>query len=95
MASLTFLSPGERMDLLVVKKEGGARQRFIVDALRANRHFRAPPPVSLFTAVGLSARECVEEPSGVLTAAMADVKDGFHRLRTPGWLQRYFCLAPL
>ena len=31
------------------------------------------------------------EPSGALTAAMADVKDCFHRLFTLRWLQRNFC----
>ena len=33
--------------------------------------------------------------SVVLIAAMTDVKDCFHRLRTPRWLQRHFRLAPL
>ena len=93
-------SPRERVGVFVVKKDGSARQRLIVDARRANRHeptphFRAPPPVSLLPTAGFGKTECVEVPSSVLTAAMSDVKDCFPRLRTPRWLQRYLCLAPL
>ena len=51
--------------------------------------------MSLLATAGFGKIEFVEVPSGVLTAAMADVKDCFHRLRTPRWPQRYFCLAPL
>ena len=55
----------ERIGVSVVKKDGGVCQRLIVDARRANRHFRAPPPVPLPTAAGFWKIECVEVPSGV------------------------------
>ena len=50
-------------------------------------------PVSLLSTASFCKVRCVELPSGVLTTAIADVKDCFHQIRTPRWSQRYFCFA--
>ena len=99
-------SPLERIGVFAVWKSGKTRQRLIVDARRANQHFRAPPGVSLVSSEGLGKIE-VELPEYVdvdtlfgqallhdtqVYLGAADVKDCFHRMRMPPWLRRYFCL---
>ena len=70
VAGLT-LESSERIGLFVVKKDGGARQRLIVEA-RAERHCQC-----LYLA-GFGNTECVEVPSSAPSAAT----DCVHRLHS-------------
>jgi hypothetical protein len=54
--------PKEHVGLFFVLKKNGIDQRIIVDARRANRHFRTPPHVDLCTSEGISKIE-VEVPA--------------------------------
>ena len=64
--------------------------RLIVDARRANCHFREPSHVQLTTGEGLGG---LEFPAGEhVTIATADLKDAFYHLSLPVELRPYFCL---
>ncbi|CAK0900771.1 unnamed protein product [Prorocentrum cordatum] len=101
-------SPKCHVGLFTVEKDGGAAQRLIVDARRANECFQAPPGVSLLSSEGLSRIE-VELPASAplgpgqaaklledfcLSIGLSDVSNCFRRLRVPAWLSDYFCLPP-
>ena len=92
--------------MLCVLKSDGVQQRLILDARRANCRFRPPPGVDLISGEGFGRVEVVL-PDGVgpwssqslsllsslsLTLGASDVKDCFHRMRAPEWMQAYFCL---
>jgi hypothetical protein len=92
-----------------VLKKNGIDQRIIVDARRANRHFRTPPHVDLCTSEGISRIE-VEVPESVdvnsqegekylrdvcCALGFLDVRDCFHRMVMPEWLSEYFCFRPV
>jgi hypothetical protein len=91
--------------MFFVTKKDGIHIRMIVDARRANRHFRPPPHVALCTAEGITRIEMelpddVDPwtPDGVRMLSEAcsalgilDVKDCFHRMVIPLWLSKYFC----
>ena len=101
--------PREMAGIFFVRKKGSNKIRLIVDARRANRHFRRPPHVNLCTAEGISRFE-VEIPDHIdpysvegetmvanIVAALGilDVRDCFHRLEMPPWLSPYFCFWPV
>ena len=101
-------TPKCQVGLFAVEKDGGAAQRLIVDARRANEFFKAPPGVSLLSSVGLARFE-VELPADAplgsdraaellkdfyLAVGLSDVSNCFHRLRVQSWLSDYFCLPP-
>ncbi|CAK0828541.1 unnamed protein product, partial [Prorocentrum cordatum] len=81
----------------------------LVDARRANAHFKDPPGVELLSSEGLARIEVHVPDAGFsnyedLRAAleaqqvyigMADVKDCFHRMRIDSALSQYFCLPPV
>ncbi|CAK0809789.1 unnamed protein product [Prorocentrum cordatum] len=103
------LTPKERIGMFFVWKDGRRRLRLIVDARRANAHFRDPPGVELLSSEGLARIEVHMPDTGFssyedLRAAleaqqvyigMADVKDCFHRMRIDSALSQYFCLPPV
>ncbi|CAK0868534.1 unnamed protein product, partial [Prorocentrum cordatum] len=103
------LTPKERIGMFFVWKDGRRRLRLIVDARRANAHFRDPPGVELLSSEGLARVEVHVPDAGFssyedLRAAleaqqvcigMADVKDCFHRMRIDSALSQYFCLPPV
>ncbi|CAK0860615.1 unnamed protein product [Prorocentrum cordatum] len=103
------LTPKERIGMFFVWKDGRRRLRLIVDARRANAHFRDPPGVELLSSEGLARIEVQMPDAGLssyedLRAAlqaqqvyigMADVKDCFHRMRIDSALSQYFCLPPV
>ncbi|CAK0880531.1 unnamed protein product, partial [Prorocentrum cordatum] len=101
-------SPKCNVGLFALEKDGGAAQRLIVDARRANECFQAPPGVSLLSSEGLSRIE-VELPASAplgseqaaklledfcLSIGLSDVSNCSRRLRVPAWLSDYFCLPP-
>ena len=82
-------------------------QRLIIDARRANALLGQPPPVRLCTPEAFSKFEFNYGPddldkaltgivgdSSALFAGLSDIKDAFHRLRQPRWMQELFCLDP-
>ncbi|CAK0811878.1 unnamed protein product [Prorocentrum cordatum] len=90
----------QKVGLFTVEKDGGAAQRLIVDARRANECFKAPPGVSPLCSEELS-RVGVELPADAplgseravellsdfyLAVGLSDVSNCFHRLRVPAWL---------
>ncbi|CAK0901058.1 unnamed protein product, partial [Prorocentrum cordatum] len=103
------LTPKERIGMFFVWEDGRRRLRLIVDARRANAHFRDPPGVELLSSEGLARIEVQMPDAGFssyedLRAAlqgqqvyigMADVKDCFHRMRIDSALSQYFCLPPV
>ncbi|CAK0823925.1 unnamed protein product, partial [Prorocentrum cordatum] len=103
------LTPKERIGMFFAWKDGRRRLRLIVDARRANAHFRDPPGVELLSSEGLARVEVHMPDAGFssyegLRAAleaqlvyigMADVKDCFHRMRIDSALSQYFCLPPV
>ncbi|CAK0845399.1 unnamed protein product [Prorocentrum cordatum] len=99
-------TPKCQVGLFTVENDGGAAQRLIVDARRANECFKAPPGVSLPSSLGLSRVEVAlpaDAPLGseravellsdfYLSVGLSDVSNCFHRLCVPAWLSDYFCL---
>ena len=95
--------------MFFVWEDGRRRLRLIVDARRANAHFRDPPGVELLSSEGLARIEVQMPDAGFssyedLRAAlqaqqvyigMADVKDCFRRMRIDSALSQYFCLPPV
>ena len=83
----------EHVGLLFVAKKAGA-QRFTIVARANNQHFSNPPSAPLLTGEGLCHVEChgaVEDARNSFVGC-ADVKDAFHVMRIPRWLQAYFAL---
>jgi hypothetical protein len=102
------LHPRERVGVFFVHESHG-RIRMIIDARRANRRFKPPPGVQLCAGEGLSSIE-VELPAyvgpwcesaqhlirqTVVRVGLADVKDCFHRLRSPKRLSEYFAVPEM
>ena len=81
----------EHVGLFFVAKKAGA-QRFIVDARASNRHFVRPPDgrENFFGMSNFRERRKETQNWFVLSA---DIKDAFHQVRIPGWLQTFFCTA--
>lgn len=65
----------------------------IIDARRANCHFRDPAYVSLATGDTLSRLEF--NAGEVVTIGMADLKDAFYHLELPSALRKFFCLPSI
>ena len=96
----------EQVSIFFVIKKGKALVRLVIDARASNRHFVAPPGVSLCSTEGMSRIEVqlpehipLDSPAGLriieqllLSLGVADVADAFHRMRIPKALSRYFCL---
>jgi hypothetical protein len=75
----------------VSKKNG--KQRLIVDARAANRHFRAPPSTCLSTAEQLADIRTTHD--GDLFFGFLDIMDCFYRYVIDEEYSQYFCLAPV
>lgn len=85
--------PIEINGLFGVEKDGGASQRLILDARRANLHFILPEDPNLpHPGVVTQLQKDSNEP---LVAAKVDVDNFYHRLRLPEHLQTYFGLPPV
>ena len=82
----------ENISIFFVTKKND-RQRMIIDARRANCHFRDPAYVSLATGDTLSRLEF--NAGEVVTVGMADLKDAFYHLELPVALRRFFCLPSI
>ena len=65
--------------------------RLIIDATRANSMMVQPPPVHLPNPSHLSN----VLSSGTFFVAKLDLRDYYHQLRLPVWLQAFFCLPKL
>lgn len=82
----------EKIAFFCVTKKN-KKLRLIVDARRANCHFREPDHVQLTTGEGLGG---LEFPAGQhVTIATADLKDAFYHLSLPVELRPYFSLNPV
>ena len=81
--------PLENIAIFFVTKKND-RQRMIVDARRANCHFRDPAYVNLCTGDTINRLEY--GVGDTLTIGMADLKDAFYHLEMPYALRRFFCL---
>ncbi len=79
----------EEISFFCVSKKNN-RLRLIVDARRANAHFREPHYVHLATGDGLGGLSF--SPGSELTVATADLKDAFYHLSLPEGLRPYFTL---
>ena len=80
--------------MLFGAKKAGA-QRFIVDARTNNRHFLRPPSGPLLTGQGLSHvefRGALQDAQNWFVGS-AVIKNAFHQMRKPIWLQE-FCALP-
>ena len=75
-------------------KKAGA-QRLIIDARASNRHFLRPPSVLVLTCEGLCHVEFRGAPEDGQNwpASSVDIKNAFHQLSIPRWLQAFFCTA--
>lgn len=82
----------EHISIFFVTKKND-RQRMIIDARRANCHFRDPAYVSLATGDTLSRLEF--NAGEVVTIGMADLKDAFYHLELPSALRKFFCLPSI
>ena len=102
------LNPRGRAGIFFVRKSDGVKQRLIVDARRANARFGEPPAVKLCSPEAFAKFEVTEEAdynegisSGfsegrhALFGGLSDIKDCFHRLQQPPWMQAYFCFDPV
>ena len=100
------LSPRERAGIFFVRKSDGIRQRLIVDGRRANARLATPPSVRLCSPESFAKAE-FEVDGGRLAdfpgfkslpelhVGLSDIRDCFHRLKQPRWLQEYFCFDPV
>lgn len=79
----------EEISFFCVSKKNN-KLRLIVDARRANAHFREPHYVHLATGDGLGGLSF--PPGSELTVATADLKDAFYHLALPEGLRPYFTL---
>ena len=102
------LKPRARAGVFFVKKSDGIRQRLIIDGRRANAMLAEPPSVRLCTAEAFSKFEFLDGDVNLyeafpgcqsqysqLFAGLSDIKDAFHRLKQPRWMQELFCLDPV
>ncbi|CAE7411650.1 unnamed protein product [Symbiodinium sp. KB8] len=102
------LTPKERAGIFFVHKSDGIRQRLIIDGRRANARLATPPSVRLCSPESFAKAEFIrdnieDENFGFpgfqavpeLHIGLSDIRDCFHRLKQPRWLQEYFCLDPV
>ena len=102
------LRPRARAGMFFVQKSDGVRQRLIIDARRANSFLAQPPPVRLCTPEAFARFEFnygsddlskampgIVGDGAALFVGLSDIKDAFHRLRQPRWMQELFCLDPI
>ena len=100
------LTPKERAGIFVVKKSDGVRQRLIIDGRRANFRFATPPSVRLCSPESFAKAEITWEDFDhtlfpgfealpELHVGLSDIRDCFHRLKQPRWLQEFFCFDPV
>ena len=84
---------GTRWSFFRCQKKAGA-QRFIIDARVSNRHILRPPSGPLRTGEGLCHVEFQGAPEDAQNwfVGSGDIKNAFHQMRIPGWLQAFFAL---
>ena len=85
----------EHVGLFFLGKKAGV-QRFIVDARASNPHFLRPPAGTVAHRRGTFAMSNCKERLKTLRKSWfvgwADIKNAFHQMRIPGWLQGHFAL---
>lgn len=83
----------EEVGLFFCGKADGVSLRLLVDARRANRHFRRPPKVDITSPSGLA--ESWVDSDEELGTTGADIKDYFYMISLPAAIRKYFGLKPV
>ena len=89
------LEPKEKVCLFAVRKDGGLKQRLIVDAQRSNLRFRPCPNVSLLSSEAFSKLEVDPDLMPAAWFGITDMKDCSHIMWIPEWLSDFFSLLPV